>query len=156
MRGTNFDGSLFPKRVRWHPIFFVDLPFSYDKLPYVKISSNRYNFYKSSKWLGNVLKRKLKRSSGTHYPGDINRVNKTPDSETTGLIKPRGQPELNWYQNDTTNYMQSQSNTNLKLSHSPVKSSSVAINVGYINSPLPQLSNWTAFTEVRAIKTHFK
>ena len=54
--GTNFEGPLFPKRVRWHPNFFVDLTFSYDQLPYVKILSNRYHFYKSSKWLGNVLK----------------------------------------------------------------------------------------------------
>ena len=29
--------------------FFVDLTFSYDQLPYVKILSNRYNFYKISK-----------------------------------------------------------------------------------------------------------
>ena len=57
MGGTNFEGLLFPKRVYWHPIFFIDLTFSHDQLSYVKILSNRYHFCKSSKWLGNVLKR---------------------------------------------------------------------------------------------------
>ena len=54
--GTNFEGPLFPKRVGDTP-FFGDLTFSYYQLPYVKILSNLYHFYKSSKWQGNVLNR---------------------------------------------------------------------------------------------------